>query len=395
MDKHLIERIRTGLATAADLTSVPIEDVLAVKRDTSAPQSRFFAEKAFGVVREERKVIGVPHSTEGVDRMGDIIRVKGWQLDAYRKNPVLLFGHDKHSLPIAKALKVRKGQSATGMKSLLIDEVYHTEDLNPEAELVWRMVEAGALPGRSVGFIPIDAHMPETDEEREKLGLGKWGIEFREQELLESSIVPVPANAEALQGKCYAIAQATAKRAIEDGVATWGDVQRLAGILPITDLDAARINREQRRSHVAFPDGTGNVIELAGNEEFTTGTSTGVGVWQLGEVHNQDDIRAISDLADSLDDLNDDMHELVRENEQLREQIADLTRGIAALAKATEDRSDDVGVIPEHSSNDDAEESLYDTLFEKVEERRLRSKAKQDLASRLATRLGTGGSPKD
>ena len=33
-------------------------------------------------------------SDESVDRYGDIIRASGWQLDNFRKNPVLLFAHD-------------------------------------------------------------------------------------------------------------------------------------------------------------------------------------------------------------------------------------------------------------------------------------------------------------
>lgn len=380
MDKQLIERIRSGLAIAADVQSENIEDVLAVKRDTDAPQYRFFAEKSFGVVKDERKVLGVPHSTEGVDRMGDIIRLKGWQLDAYKKNPVLLFGHNSGALPIAKALKVRKGQSATGMKALLIDEQFHEADVNPESELVWRMVESGALPGRSVGFLPIEVRSPETDEEREKLGLGKWGLEFIKQELLESSIVPVPANAEALQGKCYAIAQATAKQAIEDGVATWSDVQRLAGILPITTEDAARINRDQRRSHVAFPEGTD---PIADNDTQNGGNDI-------------DDVLEVDELRSICDGLCSEINDLDKENEQLREQVADLTRGIAALARATEDRTEDAEVEDlERSSNVETEESIYDTLFRKVEERRQAKRFSEELARRLQTRLESGESPKE
>ena len=403
MEKSLIERIRTGLATVADLAAEKPEDVLAVKRDNSVPQSRFFAEKSYGVQSDKRQVLGVPHSTEGVDRMGDIIRVKGWQLDAYKNNPVLLFGHDSSSLPIGKATKIRKGRSVTGMKSLLIDEVYHEADINPESELVWRMVENGALPGRSVGFLPIDVHEPETEEEREKLGLGKYGLEFREQELLESSIVPVPANAEALQGKCYIIAQATAKKAIEEGVATWSDVQRLAGVLPITEADQTRIEREARRSKVSLEGidlsglttGTLNDVELTSNEteevQWTLSLDNGQQEEYLAlERHHQ----IIEEMED---DAETEYQQLQAENEQLREQVADLTRAIGALAKTTEDRSEcvDTEEVVEHRSNDETEESLYDTLTRKVEERRQAKRFGDELADRLRTHLGTGDCPKD
>jgi hypothetical protein len=32
-------------------------------------------------------------SDEPPDGMGDVIRSEGWQLDAFRRNPIALFGH--------------------------------------------------------------------------------------------------------------------------------------------------------------------------------------------------------------------------------------------------------------------------------------------------------------
>ena len=34
--------------------------------------------------------------------MGDGINPKGWKLDGYRTNPVILFGHDASQLPVAE-----------------------------------------------------------------------------------------------------------------------------------------------------------------------------------------------------------------------------------------------------------------------------------------------------
>jgi hypothetical protein len=45
-------------------------------------------------------------STSSVDRMGDTIKVDGWKLEQYRKNPVVLWAHDASLLPLAKATKV-------------------------------------------------------------------------------------------------------------------------------------------------------------------------------------------------------------------------------------------------------------------------------------------------
>jgi hypothetical protein len=38
-------------------------------------------------------------STDEVDRHGDVIQAQGWQLDAYRNNPVFLWAHD-YSRPV-------------------------------------------------------------------------------------------------------------------------------------------------------------------------------------------------------------------------------------------------------------------------------------------------------
>ena len=41
-------------------------------------------------IDEANRTIEFVASTEAVDRYGDVIRVAGWKLDAYKKNPVFL-----------------------------------------------------------------------------------------------------------------------------------------------------------------------------------------------------------------------------------------------------------------------------------------------------------------
>ena len=50
-------------------------------------------------------------STDDVDRYSDIIDQKGWQLDNYKKNPVILFNHNSQALPIGKGYpKIQNGK---------------------------------------------------------------------------------------------------------------------------------------------------------------------------------------------------------------------------------------------------------------------------------------------
>ena len=119
-------------------------------------------------------------STGSVDRDNDTISAAGWQLDNYRKNPVVQWAHDYKSLPIARALHV-------GVEN---DKLVATAEFadHPMAETVLRMIDGGFLRATSVGFRPIKRAM---NEER-------GGYDFQSQELLEFSVVPVPANPEAL-----------------------------------------------------------------------------------------------------------------------------------------------------------------------------------------------------
>lgn len=124
-------------------------------------------------------------SSEDVDRYGDIIRSDGWDLSNYKKNPVLLFGHQSRELPIGATSKIW-----VDSKKLLADVEFATAEVYDFADSVYKMVKAGFLNAVSVGFkptkMPNDIKDPETN---------KWtgGFEFVAQELLELSVVPVPA----------------------------------------------------------------------------------------------------------------------------------------------------------------------------------------------------------
>lgn len=120
-------------------------------------------------------------STASEDRMGDVIRQDGWDLKAYKKNPVVLFGHD-HSKPIGKAHNIRVKDGA-----LTADFEFASAEVDEFAAKIGRMVKAGYLNAVSVGFQPLEVKPRKNG-----------GYEFLKSELLEISVVSVPANSEAL-----------------------------------------------------------------------------------------------------------------------------------------------------------------------------------------------------
>lgn len=125
-------------------------------------------------------------STAGVDRMGDTISVDGWDLSNFRKNPVVLWAHDARSLPIAKASDVRIEDGV-----LKATAEFASAEANPLAESVLQLIKGRFLNATSVGFMPRKWRFADDDSRT-------LGIDFEEQELLEFSVVPVPANPEAL-----------------------------------------------------------------------------------------------------------------------------------------------------------------------------------------------------
>jgi len=135
-------------------------------------------------------------STEDVDRDGDILRVNGWDLAAYKQNPLFLWMHDAFGLPIGRAVKVTKNLAD---KRLEFEIEFVRMEVYPFADTVRRLYLGKFLRATSVRFRPQKVLVPKTEEERQAMGLGPFGIEYVKQELLELSAVTVPANPQALR----------------------------------------------------------------------------------------------------------------------------------------------------------------------------------------------------
>ena len=129
-------------------------------------------------------------SDEAEDRLGDIVRAGGWDLDAYKRNPVFLWAHDYTRTPIGRSdwVGVEDGR-------LLATVGFAPTAFAQEVETLYRHRFLRAV---SVGF------RPQAFTFRKGRNGGLDGVEYSKQELLEVSAVPVPANprtlAKALEG---------------------------------------------------------------------------------------------------------------------------------------------------------------------------------------------------
>lgn len=117
-------------------------------------------------------------TTSSIDRYNESIDAEGIDVEAYMNNPVVLYGHDYEGLPIGKTLKLTGTKKKWTARFQLAIEEY------PFAATVYAMVKAGYLNAVSIGGL-----------------VREWSEDYRtilKLEMVEFSVVPVPANPEAL-----------------------------------------------------------------------------------------------------------------------------------------------------------------------------------------------------
>ncbi|MGB0889971.1 MAG: hypothetical protein ACPGWS_06765, partial [Solirubrobacterales bacterium] len=91
----------------------------------------------------------------------------------------------------------------------------------------------------SVGFMPTQKPKVPTKAEREALGMPAYGVIYEGQELLEISLVSVPANPQALQNAF--------RRMLHAGEVTDGQVEEFAETYAMTDADRRAMLRHLKR----------------------------------------------------------------------------------------------------------------------------------------------------
>lgn len=154
-----------------------------MKTTSGHPEVTKRAQLQISSLDEASRSFEVVASTASVDRHGEIVK-QDWKLERYAQNPVVFFGHESWDLPIGKASSVRVEDGRLHARITLV-----SEKANPRAEQVMNLLREGALSGVSVGFKPGKRSVEKVE--------GREAVAYSENELLEISVVGVPANAEA------------------------------------------------------------------------------------------------------------------------------------------------------------------------------------------------------
>ena len=162
------------------------------------------------------RVLSFTIATNVIDRHGDRVDPAGFRLDAYRANPVVLFAHDTRQPPIARTRDIQVSGGRLKADAQFMDAAMDRYR-GGFADSVYRMLKGGFLQATSVGFRPV-----EFERLRDEGGEATDGILFKTQDLLEFSIVPVPANPQALiEARSAGIDMAPYLGWVEEAVDDW------------------------------------------------------------------------------------------------------------------------------------------------------------------------------
>ena len=156
-------------------------------------------------------------STPEVDRYGTIIVPSGIDYTAYLANPIVLAQHDSDQWPIGRCL-------GFAMNGENLEATIQVECVTEEGKKLTKLINAGFVKAVSVGIIPTEYEEQTID--------GKKVIVYTKSELVEFSVVSVPANRQALIKKSL-------KTLIQDSIQKYKKEKRM-----LTPEIAAKIQDE-------------------------------------------------------------------------------------------------------------------------------------------------------
>ena len=139
------------------------------------------------------------------NRHGNVVQItqgdngRGLMLDHYRTNPVVLFDHGLNmTLPIGTSEGPDGKLSVRLTKNRAVARAYFSQSL-PEAATIYALIDEGILRTASVQFLPKRARKLSI-KQRQDLGddevslVDGIGLDYTESDLLEWSVVSIPAD---------------------------------------------------------------------------------------------------------------------------------------------------------------------------------------------------------
>lgn len=154
-------------------------------------------------------------TSDAVDRDREVIMPEGGDWSQFLKNPVVTFAHRYDELPVGRALWVKRQRD--GAANGWLAKTRYTP--RPQGwrgqwfpDAVWHFVRSGDMPGKSIGFLPLEISAPGKDEIDARPEFSAVRTVIRRWLALEYAVAPVQSNPEALVVSAKAPAATTAVR---------------------------------------------------------------------------------------------------------------------------------------------------------------------------------------
>lgn len=209
-------------------------------------------------VDPEKKVVKALVSTFDWDRTNERFAPGAWDLENFKKNPVVLWGHDNTKPPIGKAVAIEETEAG-----LVAETVF--DDQSEYAMNVFSLYERGFLNAFSVGFLP----KPDNGFMMEERQGGRKGVVYTDIELLEYSAVSIPANPGAIVTRDLAdlVIKALGPSAILTSKGKTGETEFLVAGGERTpkscEPDTTAVNKDVAPPSDPFESGLKDLIRLA------------------------------------------------------------------------------------------------------------------------------------
>ncbi|NWG72719.1 MAG: HK97 family phage prohead protease [Parvularculaceae bacterium] len=193
------------------------------EREIGTPEAPFVSLSRVLALDEEARTVRHVVSTARMDRNNRIVEPAGWSLTNFREAPRVLANHDYTiEAVIGRAIDTKVEGNA-----LVSTTQFDTEGLG---NVAFRLVQSGLVNSWSVGWISLKSHRFGEVEDcavcASALKKVEWGRHFVKQDLLEYSLVAIPANPDAVMGL------QTAGLVRGDEVAYWFDTFRSEPEIP-------------------------------------------------------------------------------------------------------------------------------------------------------------------
>lgn len=170
----------------ADDQDMAVAICLNMWRDAKKKKDAGMLNRAYSIlevrsVSEDKRIIRGMATSPSPDRMGDIVEPLGVKF----KNPLPLLLFHQHDKPVGHVRLDKPTKDGITFEAS-IPKIEEPGTLRDRVEEAWQSVKSGLVAGVSIGFRSLEKALMDTG-----------GIHFIASEILELSLVSVPANADA------------------------------------------------------------------------------------------------------------------------------------------------------------------------------------------------------